>query len=214
MGLIKPNETTSAVPTSQRLKRMSNLRAWTPKLLLGRLCGVLIILIVVALIISYIDNHKKPTATVDTNKDPCAFFTLTDAQKLLGKSAQKGGVPPIARSSSKDTDITTCSYTQPTASISGGPVSTPNTTAVVVGTPKTNLGKNLNDYEFNQYLPTTSAEVVSGYGDKAYWDSTLGVLNVYKNNKWVIISNGSIKSPQNRTLDDAKKLADIVVPLL
>ena len=198
--------------SSQRVKRLYNLRAWTPKLLLGRLCGVLIALLVVALIINFFDKNKSPSSQ-SVSKDPCAFFTVADARGLLGKTTQKGGVPPVGRTSSKDTDIITCSYTQPVATITSSPVSVPKTAAVVVGAPKTALGKDLNNYEFNQ-SSLTKLQAVSGYGDKAYWDPQLGVLNVYKNNKWIIISNGSIASGTSRNLDDTKKLAGIVVPRL
>jgi hypothetical protein len=211
MRLVKPTWVNK--PSSSRWKRLFNLRLWTAKLILGRLYFLFLILIAAAVAMAVFDNNS-PTKPVVANTDPCAFFTLKDAQSLLGKNARKGGVPPVARTSSKDTAITTCSYTQPTTSANGGPTSAPKTAAVVVGTPKTNLGKNFNDYEFNQYLPTAKMQAVAGVGDKAYWDPALGVLNVYKNHKWITISNGSIASASGRNLDDSKKLADVVVPNL
>jgi len=199
-----------------RPRRFYNFRAWKTKLFTTQAFVRLLVFFALVLLAAVIYNkyHSSNSSQVAINKDPCAFFTLDDAKALLGKNAQKGGVPPVARASSKDTDITTCSYTQSTVTAKSGPANSPKTAAVVVGTPKNSIGKNLNDYEFNQYLPSTKAQAVTGYGDKAYWDSQLGVLNVYRHNKWIDISNGSISNASGRSLDDSKKLADIVIPRL
>lgn len=211
MRLIKPSGTTGAVQPQQqqqRVKRLFNLRAWSPKLLLGRLCGILIVLMVIALVINFIDTHKKTPTAVDTSKDPCAFFTLDDAKSLLGKTAAKNS-SAAASQTSKDIDTNTCSYAQSSYQ-AGQNVNKLKTAYVKVQAPKTANGKMFNEFFFSHNKPK-NAQSVQGYGQQAYWDPASGTLNILKGDKWISLSNGTLVTPSARNLNDAKKLADIVI---
>jgi hypothetical protein len=104
--------------------------------------------------------------------------------------------------------VINCSYTQEAQPNLSKKI---ESAAVTLRLPKNDNGKSFNQYEFAGGKPK-GVEDISGYGEKAFWDPALGILNVLKNDKWVLISNGS--SAADRKLEDAKKLADIVVPKL
>ncbi len=146
------------------------------------------------------------------NKDACTIFTLDDAKKVLGDSAKAGTGTPGA--TSNDISVSTCSYLVDTNTPGSAPVSVKNihSASILVRAPKSATGTTSNKQVFTA-LPA-GAQSVSGYGDSAFWNPTLGQLNVLKGNVWVILSSGVSSPPSGRTLDDAKKLADIIIPKL
>jgi hypothetical protein len=138
-------------------------------------------------------------------KQACSVFSLADAKQVLGDSA-KGG-ETTASSSSDDLEVSTCSYTQDSGS--NVPVSAGKSASLLVRAPKTGAGITSNENQFGSLKPADSQHV-AGYGDNAYWDPQYGQLNVLKHNAWYILSNGPI-TPSDRTLDQAKQLADILI---
>jgi hypothetical protein len=138
-------------------------------------------------------------------KEACDIFSLADAKMLLGDSAKGGdnGQEP----SSGDLAVSTCTYTQNTGS--NAPTSTAKSATLVRREPKTPQGITSNHNEFGPLKPA-QVEDVAGYGDSAYWDSPHGQLNILKNDVWYIISYGPT-TPGDRTLDQAKQMADILI---
>jgi hypothetical protein len=144
---------------------------------------------------------KKPPAA----KSACDIFTLADAKLLLGSTA-KGGENGMA-ASTNDLAVSTCTYTQDTGSSAS--VSSNKSATLLVRSPKTDKGAASNQNEFGALEPA-GVQNVSNYGDSAYWDAEHGQLNILKNKTWYILSYGPV-TPADRTLDQAKQLADILI---
>lgn len=138
-------------------------------------------------------------------KQACTIFTLADAKKVLG-STVKGGAAP-ASSSSSDLTVSTCSYSQDLAS--GAPISASQAATLLVRAPKTTSGAESNNNQFGPLRPADAVTVI-GYGQNAYWDPQFGQLDILKNNTWYILSSGPL-APSVRTLDQARRLADILI---
>lgn len=152
------------------------------------------------------DDDASNTAQASTSsnyKKACDIFTLADAKTLLGDTAKGRG----ADTSSGDLAVTSCTYTQD----SGGnaPVTASKTAALLVRAPRTDIGASSNRGQFAKLKPA-DAPAVSGYGDSAYWDAEHGQLDILKNNTWYILSYGSI-TPADRTIDQTKQLADVLI---
>ena len=138
-------------------------------------------------------------------RQACKVFTLADAKQLLGASAK--GSEVTSNTSSDDLEVSTCNYTQDSGSNS--PITAAKSASILVRAPKTGAGITSNENQFGPLKPADS-EHVAGYGDNAYWDSQYGQLDILKNNTWYILSYGPI-TPADRTLDQAKQLADMLI---
>lgn len=153
-------------------------------------------------------DSAVPSATKTVAKQACQVFTLADAKQLLGDNA-KGGQNPEP-TSSNDLKVTTCTYTQDQGA--NAPVASRKSATLLVRVPLTTKGATSNQNEFGPLKPTGVQEV-AGYGDSAYWDAEHGQLNILKNNNWYILSFGP-STPGDRTLDQAKQMADQIVTKL
>lgn len=139
-------------------------------------------------------------------KDACNYLTADVAIKLLGAGAEKGtGSTPVA---SDDISVSTCVYTSKTgASLEA--VKNMRSATLLVRSPLTATGAASNDEPFDNQK--TGTIKVNGYGEKAYWDPELGQLNVLKGGVWLIISLGKT-TIADKSLDESKQLADLIVP--
>lgn len=174
------------------------------------LVAATVIAVVLAVKSSKSHNDKISSAPVVTNHKPstknaCTIFTLADAKQLMGDTV-KGGVNPAFESSS-DFDVSTCTYTQDQGA--NAPVSARKSATLQVQAPKTDIGIASNQKEFGALKPAATQDI-AGYGDQAYWDPEHGQLNILKDNIWYILSYGP-STPTERTLDQAKQLADLVI---
>lgn len=142
-------------------------------------------------------------ANTTASKDACAIFTLADAKKVFNGGAAGGAM--VATGSSKDVQVTGCSYKPSAAATSGTPA---KTASLVVHYPKSAQGIAGNQKIFDSRQAAGSQPVI-GYGNKAYWDAQLGQLNVLKNNTWYVITFGTA-SPADRSLAQTKLLADLL----
>jgi hypothetical protein len=159
---------------------------------------------------SHDDNTNNQTAVKAENtslpsKNACTVFTLADAKQLLGGTA-KGGVNPVF-SSTAEFDVSTCVYNQGQA-VNAASASR-NSATLLMQFPKTDTAVASNQKEFGLFKPG-SVQDVAGYGDAAFWDVEHGQLNILKNNTWYIVSYGP-STPSNRTLDQTKQLADMLI---
>lgn len=136
----------------------------------------------------------------------CDVFTLAEAKEVLGESATVG--TNTAPAGSEDNNVDTCSYTNNSSDPAAIKVAT-----VVVRSAKSKVGTKSNTAAFDAgaVANPAGAESVSGYGEKAYWDSTLKQLNILQEHghQWVTIVHGDA-DPANNTLADAKLVADKV----
>ena len=218
MGLLQSNGRVNSdkpknkpnLKASIKLEKLkpSIRRPSNPKKLIKPLYILLLVVLVGATVFYYFDNRNDSKSVSTKKAEPCAFFNLSDAKKVLGNSAQKGGVQPLTQTSTKDREVSSCVYTQKLK-----PNSVTKSASVAVLKPKTDLGKAYNSYAFEGGKPV-GVQDLSGYGQSAYWEPRFGTLNVLKNGKWIFLSSGTASSITERNLDDAKKLADIVISKL
>jgi hypothetical protein len=143
-------------------------------------------------------NEAKVPVSAYGTKEACKYLTQVIARAVLDGSAQKGTDTTI---NGDDVSVSTCSYTS---------VSSSKTATLLVHSPLSEEGVASNKEPFDP--PKSGTQSVTGYGDLAFWDSQLGQLNVYKNGGWLIMTIGTAKSAAY-TLDDAKKLADQILPI-
>jgi len=152
-----------------------------------------------------VPGSAATSATPAAVDKACQVFTLAEAKTLLGDSV-KGGPKPVAATSA-DLEVSTCTYIQ--SSGSGVSVASRKTASLLVRVPKTDKGLASNNNEFGPLKPPTVQEV-DGYGDHAYWDADHGQLNILKNNNWYVLSYGPT-SPSDRSLDQTRQLADLLI---
>jgi hypothetical protein len=128
----------------------------------------------------------------------CTVYTLDDAKEVMGAGAKRARTS-LTPTSSDDIVVTTCAYDD---SSTPGVVS-----SVLIQSAKTDIGEGKNKSQFA--TPPAGSQNVVGYGVSAYWNPKYGQLNIFDHGNWYILSNGTLKI-QDRTLDDAKKLADAI----
>jgi hypothetical protein len=178
--------------------------------------GILMVAALIVVVIwaaSSFKNHNDGINTASTSpaksksfqKTACEIFTLADAKELLGDTA-KGGIVGIT-TTTKDMLISSCAYKQDDGS--NAPVSSSKSASLKIYHPKSTMGIASNKNQFGTLKPK-EVENVYGYGQSAYWDSDNGQLNILKANNWYVLSNG-VLSPSDRTLDEAKQLADLLL---
>lgn len=166
--------------------------------------------IIVGGVIFYATYGGKSSSTGSSNTSSgkynvvkaCSLFTLDEAKQLIGESASIGDTsePP----SSDDISVDNCSYTNNATTMPTIRVAT-----VMVRSALSNDGltSNKEAFEPGGAAHPSGATAVEGYGEKAFW--TPGQLAILKGNIWIGIVYGGA-NPANNTLEDAKKLADLV----
>ncbi len=141
----------------------------------------------------------------------CDVFTLEEAKKVLGETAEVPDtvVPPTA--SSDDISVSQCIYQTPADTLAA--IRAQKQASVLVRGAKTETGADSNKDYFSGSTRPAEAEDVSGYGDAATWNAQFGQLNILKNNNWYILQTGS-STPAERTLEQAKSMADAIISKL
>lgn len=154
------------------------------------------------------DTGDRNSASFAGPKDACNYLTAAIATKLLGEGVSKGDGG--AAVNAEDLSVSTCIYTSKTGTTIAD-VKNMRSLTLLVRSPLTAEGAASNDEPFDS--PKTGSIKVDGYGEKAFWDPELGQLNVLKGGMWLIISFGKTSLAES-SLDDAKKLADEIIPQL
>ena len=146
-----------------------------------------------------VKTEKKLTAI-----KACELLTLAEAKQLMGESATEGS--NTGPTSSNDINVDTCSYINNATS-----VPSIRTITVMARSALTNdgLGSNKEAFDTGGAANQNDAIAVDGYGEKAYWDPTTHQLAILDGNTWIGIVYGGT-NPANNTLDDAKKVADLI----
>lgn len=187
----------------------------------------IIIIVVVVLVLTggailLTGNGKKDSNSPNTSSnlessskefsppEACSLFTLEDAKKVLGETAEKPETSS-PQSSSDDVAVSQCLYQQP-AGADIASIRNQKQASVLVRGAKTPVGSDSNKAAFADQLPM-AAERVDGYGDAAFWNPEFGQLNILKDGNWYIIQVGAT-SLDSRTIDEAKKLADVLTSKL
>ena len=134
----------------------------------------------------------------------CNLLTLDEAKTLLGDAT----INAIAENPAQTGSITTssCGY-------SDGKIDTANAIAIgiKVRTGINDKGIELNKTQFKNGTPTEDVEIVKDVGDSAYFNKANGQFSVLKDSTWVIISYGPAADAAANTVDDAVKLAKLVL---
>jgi hypothetical protein len=144
-------------------------------------------------------------------KKACDILTEADAKQLLGSDIT-GGTTSV-NAATADIDVSTCVYTQqfpPNTPISS--VKEALSAKLLVRAAKSDTGALSNASQFGERKPA-DAQDVSGYGDKAFWWPGVGELHILKRSNQYILSYGKA-SPADRTLEQAKKMADLLIDKL
>ena len=189
---------------------MSTLKKFIPFLILA----VLLVAGATALVMN--KNHDNPAQAVQASSDTkkftslqaCDVFTLDDAKKALGDTAQKSDISSPSASSDM-IEVTQCLYEQPMGDTLASIKSQKQASLLVRGA-KDQAGVDSNDSVFKGSNKPVGMLDVSGYGDAAFWNPQFGQLNIYKNGNWYILSVGPI-TPTDKKIEDAKAQADVLI---
>lgn len=130
--------------------------------------------------------------------DACQVFTQEDAQKVLGTAATAEPVNPKAH---RPKVVTSCTYT---GSKDGKPVSATAQFRFARSDAEMNEA-----FEQARLRDQTKPFLLTGA--EAFWSGATGQMNVRKGRTWMTLTVGSAKV-QERDDDDAKKLAQLLVP--
>lgn len=135
----------------------------------------------------------------------CELLTEAEAKQLMGESTTLGtnNVP----TKSEDVSIDTCSYVNNATSVPAIKVITVMARSALS---EDGLESNQVAFEKDGAANPANATAISGYGDKAFWDPATHQLAILKDTSWISIVYGGT-NPTSNTLDDAKKVADLVV---
>ncbi len=130
----------------------------------------------------------------------CTILSPEKAKQLLGeRTVNSTSKAPVL---SGNTAISNCGYTD------GNP-DTENMTviAAIVRSGVNDKGVAQNTTEFKAGMPAVNATRLNNIGDAAYFNESLGQLNVLHGRQWIILSYGPGAAPQFNTVDDALTLA-------
>ncbi len=134
----------------------------------------------------------------------CELFSMNEAKMLLGPNAILGNsTTPIQ---SKNTAVSQCGYTD----------GNPNTASMIVAAVTVRSGVNdkgveQNKAEFTAGRPKSGIEIIKNLGDSAYFNRSVGQLNILSGKRWVIISYGYGNTPEKNTITDAQTLAQLIL---
>jgi hypothetical protein len=152
----------------------------------------------VSLIALFIYNNPQIVVYQPTNA--CNLLTPAKAQSLLGdKVISLSTDAPVV---SGNTAISKCSYTDNNPDKNLMMVA-----AVAVRSGINDKGIQQNKTEFATSRSSKDVEAVKDLGDSAYFNQTLGQLNIIDGRRWIILSNGLGSTPDTNTLDKTVELA-------
>jgi hypothetical protein len=187
------------------------------KKLIPVVMGVVVLVgVAVAVVAMKGSDSSENTATTSTATKKstysypkaCEVLTEAVAKQLLGNLIAGGDA--TGSTSSDDIEVSNCNYVRKLAD--NAPISelsTVESLGLLVRGAKTADGAASNEAQFTTNKPA-GVQDVSSYGDKAYWDASMGQLSVLKNHNWYIISYGKTKMT-DRTLEHTKVFADLIV---
>lgn len=161
--------------------------------------GAILVLMLIALFMY--NNQPKVVYQPAT---ACNLLTLSEAQELMGpRTLRSNNAAPAVY---KNTAVSKCGYTD------GNPGQQDMVVAaLIVRSGVNDEGVEQNKKEFTAGWPTKNVETVSSIGDKAYFNTERGQLNVLKGRDWFIFSYGIGTSPQTNSVEKVTELARKVI---
>lgn len=168
--------------------------------------GIAVVAVLVGIVIAVaIISHLNGPNIVYQPVKACDLFTPAEAQSLLGdKVISVDTKDPVI---SKTTATSKCSYTD------GNPNGADSmlVAAVAIRSAINDEGISQNKADFTKAKSATGLTTVSDVGESAFFNPSLGQLNVYDDKKWTIISYGLGSSPESNTIEKSKELAQKVL---
>lgn len=184
------------------------------KVLVGVVIGAVVVIAGVVGV-SIMNGNKTSDKTLETPNQTqtkklaavkaCELLTLTEAKQLMGEAATEGSNTPPA--STDDINVDSCSYTNNATSVPAIRIITVMARSALTDD---GLTSNKEAFETGGAANPSGAVAVDGYGEKAFWDATTHQLAILDGNTWIGIVYGGT-NPMGNTLEDAKKVADLVV---
>lgn len=164
--------------------------------------GLVVLILLVVLIIQL--TKPKPVVYQYPPVNACSLLSADEAKELLGDQV----IPSKAQApvASGNTVATKCSFTDMNPDQNSMKIA-----AVAVRSGINDKGVQQNRAEFAIAKSGKNVEAVESVGDSAFFNPTLGQLNLLNGYDWIILSYGIGESPQENTLDNAKALADKVL---
>lgn len=164
---------------------------------------VAVIAIIFVILALYSARHRQPAIMYEP-ANACSLLTLDEAKTLLGDKTINGvNTTPIQKG---NLTVSQCGYSDGLPDTAHAVVA-----ALVVRSGINDAGIAQNKTEFDAGKPSAGIKDVSGVGDKAYYNTGLGQLNVLKDSTWLIVSYGQSADPQGNSLDNTIKLAKLAL---
>ncbi len=164
----------------------------------------LLLLVIISSIIIIVSNNGS--RIVYKPVKACDVFTEAEAKQLLGATIYKpnDGAPEITGSIA----YSSCGYSDVNPDQNNMKVA-----AVSIRYGINDVGVARNKKEFITGKPTTNVQDVTNVGDAAYFNKSLGQLDVLLDGgkRWMVISYGIGNSPASNTVEDALSLARLVI---
>ncbi len=170
-------------------------------LILGIIVAVVII-VLIAVVGLFIYNSQPKIVYQPANA--CEVFTNAEARELLGEStlASNAKDPSVAGNLA----TSNCGYTDGNPNLDNMVVA-----AVIIRSGINDEGVEQNKREFSAGRPTENVEIVEEIGDSAYFNQSLGQLNVLKGRDWYILSLGIGSAPEVNSVEDATRFASTIL---
>jgi hypothetical protein len=166
--------------------------------------SVVVVIAVIFLILGLYSHNHQQVKIIYEPANACDLLTLAEAKTLLGDKTINGvHTTPIQKG---NLTVSQCGYSDGLPDTAHAMVA-----AVVVRSGINDAGIAQNKAEFVAGKPSAGVEDVAGVGDMAYFNTGLGQLNILKDTTWLILSYGQNADPQGNSLDDAVKLAKLVL---
>jgi hypothetical protein len=153
---------------------------------------------------AYLTTHK-PSSNSGNNssqfvaKKACDLLTLTDAKNILGANTKSSNAASKISTSSSDTAVSTCAYSNSTI-----------TATVLVRAALNTTGTVSNTNGFTQDKAAYKGSDVSGVGDKAYYNTDLGQLEILKGHHLIFVTTGGLM-PADHSQSQATQIAQVVL---
>lgn len=175
------------------------IRISKKQLFLG-LLALCIILSVSWIIIKRVSSNSASSyqGTVSIKKDACKLFSLNDAKKVLGKSAEAS--KNNANAVSSKATVSTCSY-------SSGSEKLEDLIALTILIRTSNKIQARQAFELAR---TQDSKDVKNFGDQAYYTPETSQLNILKDDTWIIIANSKASTGKGES-ELPKKVATIIL---
>lgn len=166
--------------------------------------AIVVIGAVGSVIIITLFAQSGPPKIVYQPANACDLLTLNEAKQFLGdKALASSSSNPVV---SKNTASSKCGYSDSNPDVNSMIVA-----AIVVRSGINDQGVTQNKIDFANSIPSKNVKTINDLGDKAYFNESLGQLNILRGREWIILSYGVGSTPELNTADKAIELAHKVI---